>query len=72
MASQSSDPAKILSDMLSAGEDLMRQFSGAQVVPPGAQAEPSVDFTETSKQFAEMQQQYLKQVTMMVICECAS
>ncbi|HSF47706.1 MAG TPA: class I poly(R)-hydroxyalkanoic acid synthase [Burkholderiales bacterium] len=63
MASQSSDPAKILSDMLSAGQELMHQFAGAPVAPPGAQAEPSVDFTETSKQFAEMQQQYLKQVT---------
>jgi polyhydroxyalkanoate synthase len=63
MASQSHDSAKILADMFAAGHDLIRQYSEPQAAPPGPQPEPPVDFTAASKQFAELQQKYLQQIT---------
>ena len=61
-AGQSNDPAKILSDMLAAGQDLLRKF-GVPQTPPGTSApgDGSPDLLAAAKQAAELQQQALKQ-----------
>ena len=64
MAGQSNDPAKILSDMLVGGQEMMRKF-GAPHIPaasePPAAPEPPPDLLAATKQVADMQQQMLKQ-----------
>ena len=61
-AGPSNDPAKILSDMLAAGQELMRKF-GASIPAPGTStpADGSADFLAAAKQAGELQQQALKQ-----------
>ena len=61
-AGQSNDPAKILSDMLAAGQEILRKL-GAPQTPSEAAASPGTppDFLAATKQAAELQQQALKQ-----------
>ena len=58
-AGPSHDPAKILSDMLAAGQEMMRKFGAPQTPSEAPQAPP--DLLAATKQIADMQQQVLKQ-----------
>jgi polyhydroxyalkanoate synthase len=64
MSNQPNDPAQYLAGLFAAGQDLMQQFAAGV---PAASTETGADlaaaFTASSKKFAEMQQDYLKQVT---------
>jgi polyhydroxyalkanoate synthase len=63
MSTPPDDSAKILSDMFSAGQDLMQRFASAQTATPGLQAQPPTEFVAASQQFTDLQQKYLQQVT---------
>ena len=61
-AGQSNDPAKILSDMLAAGQDLLRKFGVPQTPARDiGLGDGSPDLLAAAKQAAELQQQALKQ-----------
>src|SRR5262245_56358428 len=58
-AGDANDPAKILSDMLAAGQDLMRKLGAATGTAAGTDG--SADLLAAAKQAAELQQQAFKQ-----------
>src|SRR5262245_36168368 len=61
-ADQSNDPAKILSEMLAAGQEMMRKFGAPQTASEApAPPEAPPDLLAATKQIADMQQQVLKQ-----------
>jgi hypothetical protein len=64
MSNQPNDPAQYLAGLFAASQNLMRQFAASV---PGASTEPGADlataFMASSKNFAEMQQDHLKQIT---------
>jgi polyhydroxyalkanoate synthase len=64
MSNQTNDPARYLASLFAAGPELMQKLAAGV---PGTSTEPGADlataFMANSKNFAEMQQAYLKQVT---------
>jgi polyhydroxyalkanoate synthase len=64
MPNPPNDSAQYLANLFAAGQDLMQKFAASI---PGASGQtftdPAAAFMATSKSFAEMQQDYLKQVT---------
>jgi polyhydroxyalkanoate synthase len=62
MTGQSNDPAQFMANLLQAGQDMMKQFAGTGAAPD-AKTDPAAQFMAASKHFAEMQQNYIQQVS---------
>jgi polyhydroxyalkanoate synthase len=62
MTGQSNDPAQFMVNLLQAGQDMMKQFAGTAAAPY-AKTDPAAQFMAASKRFAEMQQNYIQQVS---------
>jgi polyhydroxyalkanoate synthase len=62
MTSQSNDPAQFMLNLLQAGQDMMKQFVGTGAAAD-AKTDPAAQFMAASKHFAEMQQNYIQQVS---------
>jgi polyhydroxyalkanoate synthase len=60
-AGQSNDPAKILSDMLAAGQEIMRKFGTPQSTSDAPTPGAPPDLLGATRQAADMSQQILKQ-----------
>src|SRR6202521_3794672 len=62
MTGQSNDPAQFMASLLQAGQDMMKQFAGMGAAVD-AKTDPATQFMAASKHFAEMQQNYIQQVS---------
>ena len=76
MANENYDPAQFLANLLQAGQQMIEKSVGAAGSPgspplsfsgvrgmAGAPADPAATWAEASKRFAEMGQEYMKQVS---------
>jgi len=63
MPNQPNDPAQYLAGMFAAGQDLMQRFAGVPSASTEPGANPAAAFMASSNKFAEMQRDYLNQMT---------